>query len=98
MSTIILKSLVYIVDKKPVLVLRTETERPEAVEAGTVKIAGVEKDVILKLAKQLLDDKGAYAEMAKAANPYGDGNASKRIVDAIIAKFNNLEKPEDFIS
>lgn len=84
--------------KKPVLVLRTETERPEAVEAGTVKIAGVEKDVILSMAKELLDDKDAYAKMARAANPYGDGTASERIVDAIIAKFNNLPKPEDFIS
>ena len=84
--------------KKPVLVLRTETERPEAVEAGTVKIAGVEKDVILSMTKELLDDKDAYAKMAHAANPYGDGTASERIVDAIIAKFNNLPKPEDFIS
>ena len=84
--------------KKPVLVLRTETERPEAVEAGTVKIAGVEKDVILSMAKQLLDDKDAYAKMARAANPYGDGTASERIVDAIIAKFNNLPKPEDFLA
>ena len=84
--------------KKPVLVLRTETERPEAVEAGTVKIAGVEKDVILSMAKELLDDKDAYAKMAHAANPYGDGTASERIVDAIIAKFNNLPKPEDFIA
>ncbi|MBQ2897877.1 MAG: UDP-N-acetylglucosamine 2-epimerase (non-hydrolyzing) [Clostridia bacterium] len=83
--------------KKPVLVLRTETERPEAVEAGTVKIAGVEKDVILSLAKELLDDENAYAKMAKAANPYGDGTASKRIVDAILARFNNLPKPEDFV-
>ncbi len=84
--------------KKPVLVLRTETERPEAVEAGTVKIAGVEKDVILSMAKELLDNEDAYKVMARAANPYGDGTASERIVDAIIAKFNNLPKPEDFIS
>jgi len=84
--------------KKPVLVLRTETERPEAVEAGTVKIAGVEKDNILALAKELLDDENAYAKMARAANPYGDGTASKRIVQAILARFNNLPKPEDFIS
>ena len=84
--------------KKPVLVLRTETERPEAVEAGTVKIAGVEKDNISALAKELLDDENAYAKMARAANPYGDGTASKRIVQAILARFNNLPKPEDFIS
>ena len=84
--------------KKPVLVLRTETERPEAVEAGTVKIAGVDKNVILSMAKELLDNEDAYKAMAHAANPYGDGTASERIVDAIIAKFNNLPKPEDFIS
>lgn len=81
---------------KPVLVLRTETERPEAVEAGTVKLAGVEKDVIIKMAKELLDSKEAYDKMAKAANPYGDGNASERIVAAILSKFANGERPEDF--
>lgn len=72
---------------KPVLVLRNETERPEAVEAGTVKIAGVKKDNIVKMANELLEDKAAYNKMAKAVNPYGDGLASKRIVDAIIEKF-----------
>ncbi len=68
---------------KPVLVLRTETERPEAVEAGTVKLAGIEEETIYQMAKELLCDKSAYEKMAKAVNPYGDGNASKRIVDAI---------------
>ncbi len=82
---------------KPVLVLRTETERPEAVEAGTVKLAGVDKNVILTLAKELLDDKAAYEKMAKAANPYGDGNASERIVQAILYKFTGkVERPADF--
>lgn len=81
---------------KPVLVLRTETERPEAVEAGTVKLAGVNKDVILSMAKELLDDKKAYDAMAKAANPYGDGFASERIVKAILSKFTGSERPEDF--
>ena len=84
---------------KPVLVLRTETERPEAVAAGTVKLAGVDKKVILSMAKELLDDKGAYDSMAKAANPYGDGFASERIADAILYYFGvNSEKPDDFLA
>lgn len=81
---------------KPVLVLRTETERPEAVQAGTVKLVGVEKDAIIKEGKLLLDDKSAYDKMAKAANPYGDGFASERIVKAILSKFANGERPKDF--
>ena len=72
---------------KPVLVMRNETERPEAVDAGTVKIAGVKKDVIYTLAKELLTDEAEYNKMAKAVNPYGDGHASERIVAAIIEKF-----------
>ena len=81
---------------KPVLVLRTETERPEAVAAGTVKLVGVEKDVIIKEGKLFLDDKNAYDKMAKAANPYGDGFASERIVKAILSKFAGGERPKDF--
>ncbi len=72
---------------KPVLVLRNETERPEAVEAGTVKIAGVKKEDIVAMARELLCDQNAYNRMAKAVNPYGDGLASKRIVDAILKHF-----------
>ncbi len=72
---------------KPVLVLRGETERPEAVDAGTVKIAGVKQEVIYEMAKELLTDDAAYQTMAKAVNPYGDGLASKRIADAIIERF-----------
>ncbi|MBO5364533.1 MAG: UDP-N-acetylglucosamine 2-epimerase (non-hydrolyzing) [Clostridia bacterium] len=72
---------------KPVLVLRGETERPEAVDAGTVKIAGVKQEVIYEMAKELLNDDAAYERMAKAVNPYGDGLASKRIVDAILERF-----------
>ena len=64
----------------PVLVLRTETERPEAVEAGTVKVVGVEEDVILGEAVRLIDSPEAYGRMAHAVNPYGDGLASDRIV------------------
>ena len=73
---------------KPVLVMRNETERPEAVDAGTVKIAGVDEDVIYNLAKELITDKEAYNKMAKAVNPYGDGHASERIVQAIVDKFS----------
>ncbi len=72
---------------KPVLVLRNETERPEAVEAGTVKIAGVNEDNIYAMTKELLTDGAEYAKMARAVNPYGDGHASERIVKAIIEKF-----------
>lgn len=81
---------------KPVLVLRTETERPEAVEAGTVKIAGVETDDIYNLATELIRDKAAYDKQSKAVNPYGDGNASKRTVDAILYYFGMGAKPKDF--
>lgn len=72
---------------KPVLVMRNETERPEAVDAGTVKIAGVDEDVIYGLAKELITDEAAYNKMAKAVNPYGDGHASERIVQAIVDKY-----------
>lgn len=68
----------------PVLVLRTETERPEAVEAGTVKVVGVKKDHIYENAKLLLTDKEAYEKMARAVNPYGDGHACERIVRHIL--------------
>lgn len=68
----------------PVLVLRTETERPEAVEAGTVKVVGVNEEEIYQNAVTLLTDQAAYQKMAKAVNPYGDGHASERIVNRII--------------
>ena len=68
---------------KPVLVLRRETERPEAVRAGTVKLAGVEEEAIFSLAARLLTDLTAYADMAHAVNPYGDGHACRRIADAV---------------
>ncbi len=82
---------------KPVLVLRRETERPEAVAAGTVKIAGVDRKMIVKMTKELLDDPAAYRKMAHAANPYGDGEASRRTVEAILYAFGlRKEKPRDF--
>ena len=68
----------------PVLVLRTETERPEAVEAGTVNVVGVKEDDIYENARILLTDRNRYDQMARAVNPYGDGHACERIVQAII--------------
>lgn len=68
----------------PVLVLRTETERPEAVSAGTVKVIGIREDRIYEETKRLLTDNTEYDKMAKAVNPYGDGHASERIAKAII--------------
>ena len=83
---------------KPVLVMRRETERPEAIAAGTAKLAGVEYDDIVAMASELLDDPAAYAKMAKAVNPYGDGNACERIAEAIEFHFGLREdKPADFI-
>ena len=73
----------------PVIVLRTETERPEAVEAGTVVIGGTNEDTIYGLANELLNNKEQYQKMAHAINPYGDGHASERIVKAIIEWRNN---------
>ncbi len=73
----------------PVIVLRTETERPEAVDAGTVVIGGTDENHIYDLASHLLNDKEQYQKMARAINPYGDGHASERIVKAIIDWKNN---------
>ena len=77
---------------KPVLVLRKETERPEAVEAGTVKLAGVEEETIFSMASELLTDAQAYHAMAHAVNPYGDGHACRRIADAIEWHFGLREE------
>lgn len=81
----------------PVLVLRNETERPEAVEAGTVKIAGTNEETIYSMTRELLTDANAYNAMAKAVNPYGDGKASMRTVEAILYKFGfRSQRPADF--
>ena len=80
---------------KPVLVLRRETERPEAVEAGTVRLAGVEEEAIFQMASQLLSDRGEYDKMAHAANPYGDGQACRRIAGAICWHFGLRESPPE---
>lgn len=71
----------------PVLVLRTETERPEAVEAGTVEVVGVEENAVYAKVAALLADRSLYEKMANAVNPYGDGYASKRILEALLAYF-----------
>lgn len=81
----------------PVLVLRDTTERPEGIEAGTLKLAGTEEETIYTLAKELLIDEDVYKQMSQASNPYGDGLASKRIGDAISYYFNRREnRPEAF--
>ena len=80
---------------KPVLVLRKETERPEAVAAGTVKLAGVAYDNIVALAEELLCDPAAYEKMAHAVNPYGDGQACRRIADAIEWHFGLRSQPPE---
>ena len=75
----------------PVLVLRTETERPEAVEAGTVKVVGVEEDTIYQEAVALLNNADKYNEMAHAVNPYGDGHASERIANHLLEHFSCMQ-------
>lgn len=79
----------------PVLVLRDTTERPEGIEAGTLKLAGIEEQPIYELAMELLTDGAAYEKMAKAVNPYGDGNASRRICDAIRYHFKQTNDPPE---
>lgn len=80
---------------KPVLVLRNVTERPEGVDAGTLKLAGTDEETIYTLTKELLDDKHAYAKMATAKNPFGDGEASRRIVENILFAFGKTAQPAD---
>jgi UDP-N-acetylglucosamine 2-epimerase (non-hydrolysing) len=71
---------------KPVLVLRTTTERPEAIDAGTGKLVGTDRDVIIREAQKLISDKQTYLEMSTKTNPYGDGKAAIRIVDILLEK------------
>jgi UDP-N-acetylglucosamine 2-epimerase len=83
---------------KPVLVMRKTTERPEGVDAGTAKLVGVNSADIYREAAHLLNDKEAYEEMAKTANPYGDGQAARRTVEAIRYWFGLQDKkPDEFI-
>jgi UDP-N-acetylglucosamine 2-epimerase (non-hydrolysing) len=82
---------------KPVLVLREKTERPEAVEAGTVKIVGMDEKVIFEETDRLLTDAAEYQKMSRAVNPYGDGHASERIVGALLHYFGASDRrPEEF--
>ena len=82
---------------KPVLVLRAETERPEAIEYGTLKLVGTERKDIYDLTTVLLHDKTEYEKMAMAVNPYGDGSASDRITQSILFDFGIIdERPKDF--
>ncbi len=81
---------------KPVLVMRETTERPEAVQAGTVRLVGTDEDLIVKSASQLLTDPAAYAAMAGAINPYGDGHAAQRSVAALACHFGLGPAPEEF--
>ena len=83
---------------KPVLVLRNVTERPEGVEAGTLKLAGTDEETIYTMAKELLDNKAEYEKMAQAKNPFGDGQASRRIVASILYAFGkNAKRPDEYI-
>jgi UDP-N-acetylglucosamine 2-epimerase (non-hydrolysing) len=82
---------------KPVLVLRNVTERPEGVEAGTLKLAGVNEDEIFTMASELLDNKDTYNAMVASKNPFGDGYAAERIVEAIRYYFGlRKDRPEDY--
>jgi len=83
--------------RKPVIVLRNVTERPEGVDTGALKLAGTNEDVIYDMASELLRDQAAYARMAAAPNPFGDGQASHRIVQAILHRFGReAARPEDY--
>lgn len=83
---------------KPVLVLRNETERPEGITAGTLKLAGTDEANLITLASELLENTDEYNRMSKAANPYGDGKASERIVKALLYEFGfSSEKPTEFL-
>lgn len=80
----------------PVLVLRDQTERPEGVAAGTLRLVGTDTQTVYSTIKELFEDSTAYEKMAKASNPYGDGQASRRIAEAIAHYFHLADRPEDF--
>ncbi|MBD7984638.1 UDP-N-acetylglucosamine 2-epimerase (non-hydrolyzing) [Sporosarcina sp. Sa2YVA2] len=77
---------------KPVIVLRDTTERPEGIEAGTLKLAGTDEEMIFNLTDELLSNEEEYTKMSKASNPYGDGKASGRIVEALLEYLRSSEK------
>jgi len=81
---------------KPVLVMRDQTERPEGIEAGTLWLVGADRGRIVEAARMLLGDRAAYARMARASNPYGDGRAAGRIVAWLLARFRGGPAPQEF--
>jgi UDP-N-acetylglucosamine 2-epimerase (non-hydrolysing) len=81
---------------RPVLVLRRVTERPEGIAAGTLRLVGTDEAVVAKNLNELLDDRAAYDRMAKASNPYGDGNAADRIAQALLAHYRGGTPPTEF--
>jgi UDP-N-acetylglucosamine 2-epimerase (non-hydrolysing) len=81
---------------KPVLVMRNETERPEGIEAGTLELVGSDRAAIVGATRRLLEDEVAYARMAHASNPYGDGKAARRIVDWLLARLRDGVAPDEF--
>lgn len=81
---------------KPVLVMRDETERPEGIEAGTLELVGPHRVAIVAATRRLLEDEAAYARMARADNPYGDGRAADRIVAWLLARLRSGPAPEPF--
>lgn len=80
----------------PVLVLRDQTERPEGVAAGTLRLVGTDTQTVYTTIKELFEDSSAYEKMAKADNPYGDGKASERIIEAIAHYYHLADRPSDF--
>jgi UDP-N-acetylglucosamine 2-epimerase (non-hydrolysing) len=81
---------------KPVLVMREETERPEGLAAGTLALVGHDRERIVRAARLLIEDPAAYAAMAQARNPYGDGHAASRIARWLVARLRGGEHPEPF--
>jgi UDP-N-acetylglucosamine 2-epimerase (non-hydrolysing) len=81
---------------KPVIVLRRVTERPEGLAAGTLRLVGTDEKVIADALNELLDDPAAYERMARASNPYGDGQAARRVADALWAFHRNAPMPDEF--
>jgi UDP-N-acetylglucosamine 2-epimerase (non-hydrolysing) len=81
-----------------VLVMRNETERPEGLEAGTLRLIGTDRPTIVDEARRLLCDASAYRRMAHASNPYGDGKASERIVAWLLWKLRSGVKPTEFLT
>lgn len=81
---------------KPVLVLRDTTERPEGVKAGTLKLVGTQVEPVKKAMLELLENQAAYQKMAEAKNPYGDGHATDRIIQALLYHFHQGPRPQDF--